>query len=113
MAMKAITKAGAKRRIFEAKLFISGRRGRWEVFSRMRSKTRMRAGRTVTQPMTPKMTPLAMTRPRSKPRVKVMNMRAMKPAMVVILEPTTEENVCLMAVAMAFSLSLVDCCCSL
>ena len=61
----------------------------------------MSAGRTVTEPRTPRMVPLAMTRPRSKPRVKVIKQRARKPATVVAEEPRTELKVALMARSMA------------
>ncbi len=61
----------------------------------------MRAGRTVTEPITPRMTPLAMTRPRSRPSPKVIKQRAMKPATVVAEPPKTE----LMASFIAFSMA--------
>ena len=47
------------------------------------------AGRTVTQPMTPRITPLAITMPRSRPMVKDMKHSAMKPATVVMELPST------------------------
>ena len=72
----------------------------------------MRAGRIVTEPMTPRTTPLAMTRPRSSPRVKVIKQRAMKPATVVAEEPMTELKVALMALIMDSSGSLVVVRCS-
>jgi len=51
----------------------------------------------VMEPTTPSKTPLAMTRPRSRPRVKVIKQRARKPAMVVAELPITELKVSLMA----------------
>ena len=54
--------------------------------------------------MTPNTTPFAMTIPRSRPRVKLMKHRAMKPATVVRELPSTEEKVAAMAWAMASSL---------
>ena len=77
-----------------------GRMDLWSSFGKILWKVRMRAGRIVTEPMTPKMTPLAITRPRSRPRVKVMKQRAMKPATVVAEEPITELKVALMAFSM-------------
>ena len=62
-------------------------------------------GSTVTQPRTPSSTPLAITMPRSRPRVKLMKHRAMKPAMVVTELPMTLVRVSLMATAMASLLS--------
>ena len=80
-----------------------GRMDLWSSFGRILWKVRMRAGRTVTEPITPKITPLAMTRPRSRPRVKVMKHKAIKPATVVAEEPMTELKVVLMACSMDFS----------
>ena len=77
-----------------------GRMDLWSSFGKILWKVRMRAGRIVTEPMTPKMTPLAITRPRSRPRVKVIKQRAMKPATVVAEEPITELKVALMAFSM-------------
>lgn len=71
--------------------------------------TRMRDGRIVTQLMTPNSTPLAMTTPRSRPSVKLMKHRATKPAIVVTDEPMMDENVSVMASAMA-SFRLLPCC---
>ena len=62
-------------------------------------------GRSVTQLITPKITPFAITMPRSFPRVKLIKQRAMNPATVVIELPTTEEKVLDMACAIARSLS--------
>ena len=61
----------------------------------------MSDGKTVTEPITPRRTPLAMTIPRSIPRVKDIKQRAMKPAMVVADEPMTDEKVDLIAFSMA------------
>ncbi len=61
----------------------------------------MSDGKTVTEPMTPSKTPLAMTRPRSSPSVKDMKQRAIKPAIVVAEEPMTDEKVDLIAASMA------------
>ena len=69
------------------------------------SKIRISEGRTVTQQITPKTTPLAITTPRSRPKVKLMKQRAMKPATVVIELPITDTRVLLIATAMAFLLS--------
>ena len=77
------------------------RRGLWSSFINHLLKVRIRAGRTVTEPMTPKMTPFAMTIPRSIPNVKDMKQRAIKPATVVAEEPKTELIVFLMASIMA------------
>ena len=65
------------------------------------SSTRIKAGRVVTHPITPRITPFAMTMPRSMPRVKVMKHRAMNPAMVVMELPMTEVKVSWMAAAIA------------
>ena len=69
----------------------------WAVFQMALSKTRMKDGRMVTQQITPSRTPLAMTTPMSRPKVKLMKQRAMKPAMVVREEPVTEVMVAAMA----------------
>ena len=66
-----------------------GIRGLCRVFCSTLSKVRIKAGSTVTQPKTPKMTPLAITMPRSRPRVKLIKHRAMKPATVVMELPMT------------------------
>ena len=58
-------------------------------------------GRTVTQPITPKITPFAMTSPRSFPSVKVIKQSAAKPATVVTELPMTDVSVSLIAVAIA------------
>lgn len=72
---------------------MSGMMERCLVFCRGLSSTRIRAGSTVTQPSTPSSTPLAMTRPRSRPSVKPMKHRAMKPEMVVTELPITLVSV--------------------
>jgi len=51
------------------------------------------AGKTVTQPITPRTTPFAMTMPRSFPRVKDMKQSAMNPATVVTELPITLVSV--------------------
>ena len=89
------------------------RSGLCEAFDRGLSSMRISAGRTVTQPMTPRMTPLAITMPRSRPIVKDMKQSATKPATVVMDEPTTEEKVFLMAWVMASSLVFACSCSSL
>ena len=66
-------------------------------------KTRIRAGRTVTEPITPRTTPFAMTRPRSSPKPKVMKQRATNPATVVAEPPNTELMAALIALSMARS----------
>ena len=63
------------------------------------------AGRMVIQAITPKTTPLAMTRPKSRPKVNVMKHNARKPATVVTELPTTDVMVLEMAWAMARFLS--------
>ena len=55
----------------------------------------------VTQPMTPRRTPLAITMPRSAPMVKVIKQRAIKPAIVVTELPAIAVKVLRMAFAMA------------
>ena len=75
------------------------------VFFSALSNTRIKDGRIVTHPITPKITPFAITTPRSSPRVKLMKQRAIKPATVVIELPTTEVIVFEMACAMARLLS--------
>ena len=50
-------------------------------------------GRMVTQAITPKTTPFAMTTPMSSPRVKLIKHKAINPATVVTELPTTDENV--------------------
>ena len=54
--------------------------------------------------MTPSSTPLAMTRPISRPSVRRMVHSARKPAMVVSELPVMEDMVAVMALAMASSL---------
>ena len=77
----------------EARCCALGISARWRVFCRGLSNTRIRLGSTVTQPITPSSTPFAMTSPRSRPMVKDMKHRAMKPATVVMAEPVTEVMV--------------------
>ena len=96
-----------------ANFFMSGIRERWRVACNGLSSTRISAGRTVTQPITPKITPFAMTRPRSRPSVKVMKHSAAKPATVVTELPMTEVSVSWMAHAMASLLSACFSRCSL
>ena len=62
-------------------------------------------GSTVTQQITPRTTPFAITIPRSRPRVKLMNISATKPATVVMELPTTDESVSFIAAAIAAFLS--------
>ena len=71
------------------------------VLSKGLSSTRIIDGKIVTHPITPRSTPLAITIPRSAPRVKLMKQRAMKPAIVVMELPTTDVSVSLMAYAIA------------
>ena len=82
---------------------ISGIRDRCRVLCMGLSNTRIRLGSTVTHPTTPSSTPLAITMPRSRPMVKDMKHRAIKPAMVVTAEPVTEARVASMAAVMASS----------
>ena len=96
-----------------AKPPILGIRDLCRVRCRGLSSTRIRDGRMVTQPSTPSSTPLAMTIPRSRPSVKDMKHRAMKPAMVVAELPMTEVKVLWMATAMASLWSLCRVSCSL
>ena len=70
-------------------------------------------GSSTTVPSTPKMTPLLMTTPRSRPKVKLMKQMEIKPATVVRLEPKMEVKVRWMALAMASSRSSVRAFCSL
>ena len=67
------------------------------VFCKGLSRIRIRAGRTVTQPMTP----IAMTMPKSRPMVKDMEIREINPATVVMELPTTLVSVFWIATAMA------------
>ena len=83
----------------------SGTRGLCFVFSISPSKTRIMAGRNVTQQMTPIRTPFDMTMPISRPSAKVMTHRARKPATVVMELEITEVNVLEMATPMASFLS--------
>ena len=95
--MKIMRSAGANLTILAESLWKLGRRLLWSSLRRGLSKVRMMAGRTVTLPITPRRTPLAITSPRSRPMVKVMKQRAIKPAMVVAELPKTELKVSLMA----------------
>ena len=65
----------------------------------------MTQGSRRTVPSTPRITPLLITMPRSRPSVKLMKQMATKPATVVKLLPTMEEMVLQMALAIASSLS--------
>ena len=86
-------------------LLILGISGLWCSFASGLSRTSISDGRIVTQPITPKSTPFAITMPRSLPRVKLIKHRAIKPAIVVTELPVTEVSVLDIALAMAFSLS--------
>ena len=83
----------------------SGRRALCLVFSMNFSNINTIEGSTVTQESTPKITPFAMTRPISSPRVKLIKQRAIKPATVVMELPSTETRVFEMACAIALLLS--------
>ena len=109
--MKIIMKTGKILMMNLAVLSKEGRMDLWSSFGRILWKVRIRAGRTVMEPITPKITPLAITRPRSRPKAKVMKQSAIKPATVVAEEPITELRVALMACSMDFSgfLVLVRC----
>ena len=76
-----------------AALSILGMRLLCFVFCSGLSSIKIREGSTVTQPITPNNTPFAITMPRSRPRVKDIKQRAMKPATVVKELPTTETRV--------------------
>ena len=91
--------------IFLEKAVISGIRGLWRVDCSGLLSSSMSAGSTVTQHKTPMSTPFAMTRPRSRPKVKVIKHSAAKPATVVVELPTTDRSVSLIAAAMASLLS--------
>ena len=106
-AIKMMIKTGKILMMNLAVLSKSGRMDLWSSLARGFLKARIKAGRTVIEPMTPRTTPLAMTRPRSRPSVNVMKQRAMNPATVVAEEPMTELRVDLMARSMAFAGSLV------
>ena len=101
MATKIIRRAGKNLTIFWLKPVKSGRMDLWSSFSITLLKVRMRAGRTVTEPITPRTTPLAITRPRSNPKPKVIKQRARKPATVVAEPPKTDAKAALMAFSMA------------
>ena len=69
------------------------------------SKRSTREGSTRTTVATPSTTPLAITMPMSRPRVRRIKHRAKKPAMVVRLEPDRERKAAMMAWVMASRLS--------
>ena len=96
----------------EASLCVEGINARCMVLFKGLSSTKIMEGKIVTQPITPKITPFAMTIPRSLPRVKVMKHSAIKPATVVMELPTTEARVSLIASAMASLLSETCALCS-
>ena len=75
------------------------------VFLIALSNTRINEGSTVIHAITPSITPLAITIPRSSPNVKLIKHNAINPATVVIELPTTDEIVACMARAIAFLLS--------
>ena len=82
---------------FLANLSILGIMDLCFVFCNGLSNTKINAGNTVMQPITPRITPLAITIPKSLPRVKLMKQRAIKPATVVIDDPTTDAIVSFIA----------------
>ena len=63
------------------------------VLSIALSNTRIIDGNTVTQQITPKITPFAMVTPRSRPKVKLMKQSAINPATVVMELPITDVKV--------------------
>ena len=69
------------------------------------SKQRIIAGRKVIHTITPKITPFAITNPKSIPSLKVMKQSAANPAMVVTELLVTDLNVLEMACAIALCLS--------
>ena len=75
------------------------------VFSIALSQASISAGRIVTHPITPMITPLAITIPRSRPSVKLIKHNAMNPATVVTELPVTETIVWDIACAIARFLS--------
>ena len=89
----------------EANLSILGIIERCFVFSRTLSNISNNEGSIVTHPITPNITPFAITIPRSTPSVKLMKHIARNPATVVIELPITDVNVAFTACAMARSLS--------
>ena len=111
--MKMIRKTGKILTIPAASLFIFGISDLCESFVSGLSRIRISAGRTVTHPMTPSSTPFAMTIPRSRPSVKLIKHRAMKPAIVVTDDPRTELKVLWIATAIASLLSSYCSFCSL
>ena len=96
-----------------ANLPIFGISERCLVLCRGLSRMRIIEGSIVTQLATPSSTPLAITRPRSRPRVKLMKHSAMKPATVVMELPITLVSVSWMATAIASLRSSVWVSCSL
>ena len=88
-----------------ASLSVEGIRDLCLVLRSNLSRAKIRDGRVVTQPITPRTTPFAMTIPRSFPRVKLIKHRAINPATVVTELPTTEVSVLWIASAMASRLS--------
>ena len=95
--------------IFLEKAVISGIRGLWRVDCSGLLSSSMSAGSTVTQHITPRSTPFAMTRSRSRPKVKVIKHSAAKPATVVVELPMTETRVSLIAAVITFLLSDMVC----
>jgi hypothetical protein len=83
----------------------SGITGLWVVFVIALSNTSIMDGSTVTQHTTPIRTPFAITNPISNPRVKLINIRATKPAIVVTELPITDTRVLFIAFAIALRLS--------
>ena len=82
-------------------------RGLCFVFSITPSNTRIIAGRTVTQQITPITTPFAITIPMSRPSAKVITHSARKPAIVVTELPATDLNVSAIACAIARSFGII------
>ena len=76
---------------------MSGISGLCLVFSIALSNIRIIAGNIVTQLITPRITPFAITIPKSTPNVNVMKHIATNPATVVIELPTTDTNVAAIA----------------
>ena len=71
------------------------------VFVISLSKVSNKLGKTVKTQITPSKTPLAITSPKSFPKVKLIVHKTKKPAIVVKLLPVTEENVSMMASTIA------------
>ena len=103
MATNVIINTGKILTILLLSLVKSGRIDLWSNLRSGLSKAKMSAGKIVTLPITPRITPLAITIPKSMPSVKVIKHSAMKPATVVADEPNTELSVALMACSMAWS----------